>query len=72
MANKNGSEHDKIDRFHMMSNCKVGGSFGELALMYHCPREATVECIEPGCVWVVDRGAFKNILHQARQEKMLG
>ena len=28
-----------------------GASFGELALMYNCPRAATVRCAVPGTLW---------------------
>lgn len=47
IANRNGSEHDKLFQMSLMRNCKAGGSFGEVALLYHCQREATVTCSEP-------------------------
>lgn len=38
------------------------GSFGELALMYNCPRSASVVAKEDGDVWVLDRFTFRRIL----------
>ena len=42
-------------------------SFGELALMYNCPRAATVRCISPGVLWALDRVTFRHILLTANQ-----
>ena len=39
-----------------------GEAFGELALMYNCPRAATVKCTESGTLWALDRGTFRAIL----------
>ncbi|CAD7927324.1 unnamed protein product [Amoebophrya sp. A25] len=71
IAAKNGSEHDKLFQHQMMRQCKPGGSFGEIALMYHCQREATATCTEAATVWVVDRIAFKNILYTTRRKQLL-
>eukprot|EP00392_Amoebophrya_sp_AT5.2_P003679 g3684.t1 len=39
-----------------------GMSFGELALLYHAPRAATVACVsESATVWVIERNDFKHI-----------
>ena len=38
------------------------GSFGELALMYNCPRAATVRARTDGCLWRVDRETFRHIV----------
>lgn len=48
-----------------------GGSFGELALLYLAPRAATVECKKTGCVWVIDRHNFKQILVKKSQDKVM-
>lgn len=40
----------------------AGASFGELALMYNCPRAATVRCAEPGGLWCLDRECFQMML----------
>lgn len=40
-----------------------GQSFGEMALMYDCPRAATVVCTsEAGKLWVLDRLTFRQII----------
>ena len=41
-----------------------GASFGELALMYNAPREATVKCCGEGgaVLWCVDRATFRHII----------
>jgi len=36
-----------------------GDSFGELSLMYDCPRSATVACREDAVVWALERTAFR-------------
>lgn len=38
------------------------GSFGELALLYNCPRAATVRAETDGVVWKLDRETFKQIV----------
>jgi len=38
------------------------GSFGELALMYNCPRAATVKAATDGVLWAVDRATFRHIV----------
>ena len=39
-----------------------GAGFGELALMYHAPRAATVRATEKSVVWQLNRDTFKFIL----------
>lgn len=46
-----------------------GGSFGELALMYNCPRAASVKCKSAGSLWTIDRESFRNIIMIANQKK---
>lgn len=38
------------------------GSFGELALMYNCPRAATVKATSDAVLWRVDRETFRHII----------
>ena len=40
----------------------AGDSFGELALLYNCPRAATIKCTASGTLWAVDRSTFRAIL----------
>jgi len=71
IAGHTGSDDHKQHQFGFMGECKAGNSFGELALLYHAPRAATVTAAESGLVWVIDRVAFTNIMHQAHRAKML-
>jgi len=52
--------------------CDNKGSFGELALMYNCPRTATVIAQNEGILWAVDRATFRRIVvgAAARKRKM--
>eukprot|EP00559_Dactyliosolen_fragilissimus_P008241 CAMPEP_0184858102 /NCGR_PEP_ID=MMETSP0580-20130426/3209_1 /TAXON_ID=1118495 /ORGANISM="Dactyliosolen fragilissimus" /LENGTH=807 /DNA_ID=CAMNT_0027354045 /DNA_START=336 /DNA_END=2759 /DNA_ORIENTATION=+ len=56
---------------HHVGACTRGASFGELALLYNCPRAAT--CIaNTGCkVWKVDQKTFRHMLanNTANQQK---
>jgi len=47
------------------------GSFGELALMYNCPRAATVSAKTAGVLWGVDRMTFRNIIVVSTMRKRL-
>ncbi|GBG27504.1 cAMP-dependent protein kinase regulatory subunit [Hondaea fermentalgiana] len=46
-----------------------GSSFGELALMYNCPRAATVKATSPCVLWALDRQAFQHILYANQSAK---
>mmetsp|Transcript_47583 Transcript_47583/g.143949 ORF Transcript_47583/g.143949 Transcript_47583/m.143949 type:complete len:805 (-) Transcript_47583:618-3032(-) len=56
---------------HNVGTCTRGASFGELALLYNCPRAAT--CVaDTNCrLWKVDQKTFKYMLanNQSSQEK---
>ena len=45
------------------------GSFGELALMYNCPRAATIIAKSPGKLWCLDQAAFRKIIVTAQAKK---
>lgn len=68
VSQANTSENAAISQ--SVGECKAGGSFGELALLYHAPRAATVTCTKSGLLWVVNRSDFKNVLMQANDLKM--
>jgi len=55
--------HNKVGNIH------PGASFGELALMYHAPRAATVKAQEDSEVWVVGRRDFKDICMRQEAQK---
>uniref|UniRef100_A0A7S4QWI1 cGMP-dependent protein kinase n=1 Tax=Alexandrium monilatum TaxID=311494 RepID=A0A7S4QWI1_9DINO len=48
----------------------VGGSFGELALLYAAPRSATVQAAEDSQVWVIDRNDFKCAISKGADRKI--
>jgi cGMP-dependent protein kinase len=45
-----------------------GQSFGELALLYNCPRAATCQSKEASEVWSLDRLTFRHLLQDAGKE----
>eukprot|EP00210_Caulerpa_lentillifera_P000555 g536.t1 len=61
-ASKDGNNIAKYDH---------QGSFGELALMYNCPRAATITAVSDGILWVVDRCSFRNIIVASMSQKRL-
>ena len=53
-----------------LKNYESGDSFGELALLYNCPRAATIVCSsEESIIWSLDRETFNNIVKDAAQKK---
>jgi len=47
----------------------AGDSFGELALMYNCPRTASVKTRTPAVLWSLDRVSFRSIVLEANTRK---
>lgn len=60
---------DGVDK--TVKTCENGDVFGELALLYNCPRAATVEAQEKCVLWQLDRDTFNNIVKEAAQKKRL-
>jgi protein kinase A len=50
-----------VEGQHVGSTAR-GGSFGELALLYNCPRAATCLAIRPCRLWKVDQKTFRYML----------
>lgn len=46
------------------------GSFGELALMYNTPRQATVQSETAGTLWAMDRNTFRRIILKSAVKRM--
>merc|ERR1712037_810439 len=64
---KNIDGEDKV-----VKTCNQGDVFGELALLYNCPRAATCVAKETLVAWQLDRESFNNIVKDAavkRREK---
>ena len=44
--------------FHSSRYTNPGDTFGELALLYNCPRAATVTCDGDCTLWALERNGF--------------
>mmetsp|Transcript_83588 Transcript_83588/g.270463 ORF Transcript_83588/g.270463 Transcript_83588/m.270463 type:complete len:398 (+) Transcript_83588:135-1328(+) len=53
----------------VVKTCEVGDVFGELALLYNCPRAASVVAKEDCVCWQLDRESFNNIVKEAAVKK---
>eukprot|EP01068_Selenidium_serpulae_P003202 Selendium_serpulae@DN2941_c0_g1_i1.p1 len=53
----------------MVKTCVVGDAFGELALLYNCPRAASVESVDEATLWALDRETFNHIVKDAAAKK---
>jgi len=53
----------------VVKTVEAGDVFGELALLYNCPRAATVLAKEACVMWKLDRDTFNNIVKEAAQKK---
>jgi len=54
---------DDVER--VVKTCEVGDLFGELALLYNCPRAASVFAKEDCITWKLDRETFNHIVKDA-------
>lgn len=60
----------KKDVEGLVYTCKPGDAFGELALLYDAPRNATCVAGPEGAIcWALDRQSFKHMLRKATLEK---
>jgi len=55
-----------------VGSCGKGASFGELALLYDCPRAATCIAGEDSVLWKVDQGTFRHLLARTSKEQQGG
>jgi cGMP-dependent protein kinase 2 len=45
-----------------------GETFGEVSLMYNCPRSATVAATQDSIVWVLDRDVFRRNVKRVQED----
>lgn len=53
----------------MVKKYEPGESFGELALMYNCPRAASIQAKTDVLLWAVDRTTFRKVLLSTTAKK---
>ena len=63
LINTGGAQRKKVHTF------VDSGSFGELALMYNCPRNATITAQSEGILWALDQAVFRRIVVGAAARK---
>ncbi|RLN60743.1 hypothetical protein BBJ29_007141 [Phytophthora kernoviae] len=57
-------------RNNVINSVQRGATFGELALVYNCPRTATVTCSQPGRLWALDRVTFRRLVARIQSEQL--
>jgi len=69
-------EEGEVDCFKLVDNaevlvktCGVGDVFGELAVLYNCPRAATVVAKSACVLWELDRDTFSKIVKGQAADK---
>lgn len=55
---------------NVVNTVQRGATFGELALVYNCPRTATVTCSQPGRLWALDRVTFRRLVARIQSEQI--
>lgn len=62
---------DENQKITPLANYSQGDLFGELALLYNCPRAATIETISDSTLFSLDRITFNSLVKDAMIERRL-
>lgn len=54
----------------IVSVAHKGATFGELALVYNCPRQATISCAQAGRLWALDRVTFRRLVARNQMDQI--
>ena len=52
-----------------LKNYEPGDAFGELALLYNCPRAATIKADDECILWALDRQTFNHIVKDSSRNR---
>ncbi|KAG6622913.1 AGC/PKA protein kinase [Phytophthora cinnamomi] len=55
---------------NVVNTVQRGATFGELALVYNCPRTASVTCSQSGRLWALDRVTFRRLVARIQSEQI--
>lgn len=55
----------------IVKTCSPGDVFGELALLYNCPRAASVETVSRSVCWKLDRSTFNHVVKEAATKRSM-
>jgi CRP-like cAMP-binding protein len=55
---------------NVVNTVQRGATFGELALVYNCPRTASVTCSQSGRLWALDRATFRRLVARIQSEQI--
>jgi len=58
-----------VEEEKLVKTVESGDCFGELALLYNCPRAASVESRDKAVLWRLDRETFNTIVRDAAAKK---
>jgi CRP-like cAMP-binding protein len=59
-------ENDQV-----VGSYQPGNTFGELALLYSCPRAATIRAVDACSMWTLERGAYVSVKRTYQQQLAL-
>lgn len=62
--------HDKLEGTEeILNQYHSSGSFGELSLLYNCPRSATIISTTPGIIWALDKTTFRHVVVRTQVDR---